>query len=93
MKFKIIEESRFLKDEEMQKAKGGAYCTPSAPYESCIGSIYTTCKVENLGVSMFDQKPCGLPDTLYSVCLGEMTYRHCDLINYLVCGSGYKGTE
>ena len=93
MKFTVIEESRFLKAEEMQKAKGGIYCSPSDPYESCSGLVYTTCKAENVGVSMFYQRPCGPLDTLYSACTGEMTYRHCDLLDYLVCGPGYRGTE
>lgn len=93
MKFTVIEESRFLKVEEMQKAKGGIYCSPSDPYESCSGSVYTICKVENVGVSMFDQRPCGILDTLYSVCTGEMTYRHCDLLDYLVCSPDYRGTK
>lgn len=79
-KFKVIEESRFLKNNLMKEITGGVIinsgtCTILSAHDGCGGSsrIFTTCKESS--VAMYESTNCGsvLP---YVTCTVGMLYEH-----------------
>ena len=77
MKFKVIKKDRFLKMEEMSEVKGGEICVPKIGYRNCNANGYITCKVETIGLSIYQSGPCPDGQSVYVTCLGDMTYRTC----------------
>ncbi len=93
-KFKIIEKSRFLKEEDMSDIQGGVSCSPNSPYSACSGIGHISCQpAATLGYSsstcngLGDLHTCGT-DMNYSisVCLGWALFTS-------TCGGGitYQG--
>ena len=73
MKFKIIENDRFLKIEEMGKVKGGLECP--LPYTACTPTRYLSCDLEVVPTFKITECHGGL--TYLISCSGGATYRQC----------------
>ena len=87
MKFKIIENNRFQKLENLEQVIGkgdDVTCGVNKQYQNCTGGVdpvYTSCQVTSHSEPHFFSGHCGGPTinpTQYTVCKG-MTYDTCSI--------------
>lgn len=72
-KFKILENSRFLNNQDMDKLQGGTVCNVINIYSNCENGSYTVCKARSsLGFVSVDCVGTGANS--YIMCGADMYY-------------------